>query len=880
MSIGRRGFLKLTGGAAGAAAAASVFPWPFRPLSRAEAAELTDYARGRWIPSCCNSCGGQCGVLVYVEDGAVRKIEPHPANPNNVANVNAAAQTVAGTAFPAATLYDEAVAAGDQGRLCGKGNAAVRSLYDPDRLRTPLRRVGPRGSGQFVAISWDDAIREAAAGLLAARQQHGARSIVWFSEDHSFTHVQQDLCDALGTPNYSNHANTCDTARKAHFRSAIGDDRPLADMENADLLLVFGWNFLSAVKWIHLPAIFTRARARNPAFRFVYVDPVFNTTASKADVWLAPRPGTDGALALALCKIVVDAGQYDTAFVAGYTLGFDELRKYLDGDGTYDAVPKTAAWASGITGIPEADVAGLGADVAAAFAAGKRICIDSWSGPGHHTNGTQGGRAIDALMLLLGAVDRPGTALLPLRSGTSRRSKTGLGWPAADGWRLDGRDDVSIPASNADGSANPVSGAVRRKYSHSHGSGIYVESRDCMLAQRDFAGNPYPVKAAVFVFQNFVMSVPNAQKNIDAIGKMDFVLCVDTHLSETALLADIVVPGSHWLERFDLNAHWVSFRALGIRQPAVPSWIGGMSETQLCLELGAAMGLGGFKTTPGKDDTEEGYLRQEWERFVAPASGWQNRMTWDELKQGGVWIEPLSSPKGGTQWLKYRKTAAFAAGDQVLTVTAGAQAAWVVADAGGKAKGIATAASMSPGDVYAVGFATESRRAQLWSPTLAQCHAGTFLPAGVSVAGDARYHPLPVYLPPVDAPTPAFPLHFISWKEAEHTHTRTFNNDWLMEMRKENQLLIHPAAAAARGLAEGDLAWIQTAGGLVKMKVHLTAGIQPETVGFFRGFGHWAGGSIARGKGAHDGWLLPGRAEIHSGQAVLKEVGCQVYKAP
>lgn len=877
MTIGRRDFLRI-GGAAAGAAAATTFPWPFRPLKRAEAAPLPNYKNGTWIPSCCSTCSGQCGVLCFVQEGTLRKIEPTGANPTNVANVNAASQTVAGISFPPVLFYDQAVAAGDQGRLCCKGNASVRTLYDADRLRTPLRRVGPRGSGQFVAISWEEALRRTAEGLATVQAQHGARAIVWFSEEPSFNAIQQDLCDALGTPNFSTHASTCDTARRAHLRSSIGIDRPAPDIEGTDFLLVIGWNLLSAIRWIHIPAIFARARARNPNFRFAYVDPVFNVTASKADVWLAPRPGTDGALALALCKIAVDRGAVDSEFVSSFTLGFDEFRSYLSGDGRYDGVPKTAAWASGITGIPESDIARLGSDLADAFLAGRKICIDSWSGPGHHTNGTQAGRAIDALMLLLGAVDRPGTLLLPLRGGPSRRSSAGYGWPAKDGWRLDGRDDVVIPATNPDGSVNPVSGQVTRKYSHSHSSGIYVESRDCMREQRDFAGNPYPVKAAVFVSQNFVMSVPNTQRNIEAIGQMEFVLCVDTHLSETALLADVVVPGSHWLERFDLNPHWVSFPAVGLRQPAVSSWIQGLSEVQFFIELGAAMGLAGFKSIPGKDDCEENYLKEQWDRFVAPSGGWQNRMTWQELKQSGVWVEPLGSPKGGTQWLKHRKTATFASGDRVQAISAGAQVVHVVTDAAGKAKGIATGPTMEVGAPYPLGFATESRRAQFWSPTLDRLYQGSLRPAGTILAGDARCHPLPVHLDPVDLPTGRYPLYFISWKEVEHTLTRTFNNDWLMEMRGENQLLIHPEAALARGLAEGDLARVETAVGAVTIRVHLTPGIQRETVGFLHGFGHWAMGQIAKGKGAHDGWLLPGRAEIHSGQAVLKEVGCQVTR--
>jgi thiosulfate reductase/polysulfide reductase chain A len=809
-------------------------------------------------------CGGQCGILAYVENEQVRKIEPHAANPNNVANVS--------------TSFAAAQAAGDRGRLCCKGNSGIRSVYDPDRVSSPLRRVGPRGSGQFVSITWDEAIAEVATRTQSVIDHYGARSVVWFGEDHSFTHIQQDFTDAIGSPNYHNHSNLCDTSRKAHYKATIGDERPLADMENCDLLLVWGWNFLSAIKWIHLPAIFTRARATNPNFKFVYIDPVFNTTAGKSDTWIAPRPGTDGALALALGKLIIDSGSYDTAFVASYSLGFAEYRKYLDGDGTYDAIPKTAAWAETITGVPAATITQLAADLTTAYAAGRKICIDTWSGPGHHSNATQGGRAINCLNLLFGALDRPGTLLAPLRNGPGRRGAV-AGWPAKDGWRVDGRDDVTIPAVNPDGTSNPINGPIKKKYSFSHGSGIYCETRDAMIAQRDFVGNPYPIKCAFFVFQNFVMSTPNTQRNLDALNAMEFVVSVDTHLSETALMADIVIPGSNYLERIDFNPFWISFRSVGLRQPVVESWIGGMSETQFLLEVGNAMGLPGFKTNAGVNDSDAAMMSEEWTRFMATGNSggpWNKQMTWAELKANGVWIE--TGATGGTQYTKYQATKTFGLTDTIGTVVAAAQTVYTVKGSDGKAKGIATGATMNVGDTYAVGFSTESRRGQFWSPTMNNYFTGVTIPAGVSAAGDNRYHPLPYYLPPVHAPTTQYPLYFVSWKDVEHTHTRTFNNDYLMEMKRDNRLFIHTTLAQSLTIAEDDWIFVKTAYGLVRARAHITDGIQPETVGFHRGFGHWGFGELAKGKGAHDGWLLPGKAEIHSGQAIHKEVACRIYK--
>ncbi len=935
--LNRRQFVKWTGIGAGGVALTTLLPFSLRRISRAEAATFTGYVSGSWTRSCCNMCGGQCGVDVYVEGGRVRKIEPPGGqaatvlNPNNVANVS--------TSYVA-----DVTAGGEIGRLCCKGNSALASIYDPDRLTSPMMRVGPRGGDDFVPISWDEAIAVTAARLQAVRSTYGARSLVWFGEDHSFTHPQQDFCDAFGTPNYCNHSNLCDTSRKSGWRAVIGDERPLADMENTDLLLVFGWNFLSAIKWVHLTSIFTRARMRNPNFEFIYLDPVFNTTASKATKWIAPRPGTDGAIALAVARLLIADGRaLDTAFIDGYTLGYDEYRRFLYGEAgptpagmsygsvQWNAAPYSgdiAAWAAAVSGVPATDIQHIADRIIAARTASppRKVCIDFWSGPGHHSNAHMGGRAIACLNLLIGAPDAPGAMLSPLRSGAPRRSSSwgpaySFGWPGKDGWRADGKDDVTIPATYAapDGPtiSNPVSGAIKKKYAYSHGSGIYVEMIQRMLEQKDFVGNPYPIKACAVVFQNLMMNVPNSNTVKAALEQMDFVFVVDTHMSETARMADIVFPGAQYLERNDVNANWVTFRSIGYRQQVVPPWFGGMTEWQLFLELGAAMGFNGFKTAP-ENSSDEAMQTDEWAHFLQYGTGspsspspWNNQMSFAELKTSGTWIEtsadpsdptsqaavlPLipastdgaaSTPKGGTHYRKYKKTSTGAASVETLVV--GAQTAYIVRDSAGKRIGITTSAAVPAS--FEVGFGTDSRFGQFWDPRFFGYWSGTTARGdqggNQSVAGDVRFHPLPWFSFPDQAPawlaagtgpgTGTYPLFFLSWKEVEHTHTRTFNNAWLMEMKGENRLLVHPTVAGS-SIREGDWVWVQTPFGIAKARAHVTYGIQPECVGWVRGFGHWALGSIARGKGAHDNALLPSRAELHSGQAVNKEVACRIYK--
>jgi len=777
----RREFLQLLG-MAGAAVTALGAPTMLsrrlHPIPAAAAAELLADRRN-WVYSCCNMCGGQSGIKVLVENGVVRKIEPNEHNPIGVANISAD--------------FEREKQRG--ARLCPKGNSAIKSLYDPDRLKTPLRRVGARGEGKWQPISWEEAIEEMATRLDAIRQQYGPETLIWFSEDHSFTHVQMDFCDLYGTPNYHNHSNLCDVSRKAGFKLVMGDERPLADFANAKYALVFGWNLLSATKWSHLPAIVNRGREKG--MKLVVVDPVMTHTAAKADEWIPLRPGTDGAFALALGHVIVTEKLYDAAFIRDWTVGFEQYADFVK--------DKTPEWAERITSVPASTIR----RVARELAANRPCVVDAWSGPGHHTNATQTIRAIAMVPALLGAYDKPGTMMIPEKKGGKQRT---LNVPKPQAPRLDGRDS---------------------KFPFAHKSGIYIETREAVLS-----GKPYQARAGVFVFQNFVMSVPNRQRNIEMIKKLDYVVVIDTHLSETAELADLVVPGSHFLERYDLNPNWVTFPSLGLRQPVVKSWIGGMAEHDFIMAVGRRLGLKD-KNGVGFEMSYEEYLDAELKAGIG--------IGLNELKSlpGAVWIG------GPTRYEKYASPVTVPDGGSVDPQTG------IIRDKAGKPIG-----RQEKGRSYR-GFETPSRKIEFYSDQMAA----------------KGLDPLPVYIEPEDRPTSAYPLYLTAWKQAEHTHTRTFNNVWLMEMKSDNPLWINAATARRLGIAEGDEIWIESPVAKARATAHVTEGIHPEVVGLHHGYGHWALGQVAKGKGTDDGQFLPGKAEHLSGQAVTKEVGVRVYKA-
>jgi thiosulfate reductase/polysulfide reductase chain A len=832
--IGRRKFLKVAGTTAAAAATGAGVSACTSVGSREHAiaaspAGAKEWGReaGQWIPSCCNMCGGQSGILVHVVNGVVEKIEPNHWNPNNYANISS--DFFSG--------YTEAYGCAEGGVLCPKGNAGIVQLYDPDRIKKPLKRTNPDKSRdadpRWKEISWEEALDEIAGKMKALRDAGEAHKLLWFSEDHSFTHIQQDFCKLYGTPNYSNHSNLCDVARKASFKTVMGHDRPLADFVQTKYILLFGWNPTSAIKWVHLPRIITRALEKGA--RMVVVDPYLSDTAVKGQEWLAIRPGTDGALALALGHVIVRDGLYDRAFVDMWTTGFAEYTEFVK--------DKTPQWAEKITSIPAKVIE----RVARELATTKPALVDVWSGPGQHSNGVQGGRAIALLNALIGSYDRPGGMIVPDKRG--------------------GKHAAVEPDDTASATLKQPRFDELKKYPLGHGSGVYTASFMNLASGQ----GPYQPKMAVIVFQNVMMSVPGSANVAKALDKLETVVVIDTMMSETARRADYVLPGTTYLERYDLNSHWVTWPVLGLRQPVVKPIFGQPAEYETVAALGRRLGL-----------TEKGGREFFWvgattgER-IDDLTAWYEDMLSNELKTGApkitlaelkalpgaVWVD-----KKGTRFEKYGEAltpeqlkSAFFDGGRRAEGTA-------IYDKPKEEKGSKRIGTVVGGKPV-VGFATKSGRVEFASKWLAEKKDADGKPVD----------PLPAYEPRKWQPSAEYPLYFINWKEASHTHSRTQNNPWLLEIKPENPMVVHPDTAARFGLADGDIAWVESPHGKVRAKVRVTTRIHREVVGVQHGFGHTALGRLAAGRGTSDAILRPTVSDPLSGQALHKEACVRIMKA-
>ncbi len=795
------------------------------PANAAAAAEWGREA-GAWIPSCCNMCGGQSGILVHVVGSIVEKIEPNHWNPNNYSNIS--------TDF--FDGYTEEFGCAEGGAICAKGNAGIMQLYDPDRIKSPFKRGNPDKSPaadpQWQEISWDQALDEIADRMRRLRDGGEAHKLLWMSEDHSFTHIQDDFCKLFGTPNYSMHSNVCDVARKASFRCVMGDERPLADFIQSKYILLFGWNPTSAMKWVYLPRILTRAIERGA--RLVVVDPYLSDTAAKAHEWVAIRPGTDGALALAMAHVIIRDRLYDQDFVANWTAGFEEFSTYVH--------HKTPAWAEQITSVPARVIE----RIAREFATTRPACVDAWSGPGQHSNGVQGGRAIAALAALVGGYDRPGTLMIPDKRGNKHAAV--------------------VPDETAAATLRQPRFDELHKYPLGHKSGVYCQMFE-NLAERQ---GPYQPKMLMCIFQNPMMSVPGSGTVAKGLANLETLVVIDTMLSETAQMADYVLPGTVYLERYDLNTHWVTWPALGLRQPVVNPLFGQLAEYETVAALGRRLGL---KTSDGRDFFRIGPLSGE---PIENLTQWYEDYLSNELMQGapGITLDELKQLPGAVwvdrQGTRYEKFADILPAEKLQTC-------WFEGDPQADGTAIYDRPKAEQGQRVGTviggkavrGFFTPSGKVEFVSPWLAE----------LKDAAGRPVDPLPIYVPRDWQPDDEYPLYLINWKEASHTHSRTQNNAWLLDIKPDNPLMIHPTTADRLGIRTGDEVWVESKYGKVIAKVKVTKRIHPEVVGLQHGFGHTALGRQARGRGTSDAVLRPSKADPLSGQGLHKETCVRVFKA-
>jgi anaerobic selenocysteine-containing dehydrogenase len=462
-------------------------------------------------PSTCWECSVCCGSLLTVENGRVTDIVPNRASPHS------------------------------HGAFCIKGiRGALDTTYGPGRLLYPMRRDGPRGSGRWRRISWDEALDEMADRLAAVRTQYGPRAIAGAVSGAFFSRgaIVALLMRSLGSPNWMINQDLCGGCRAVSARAMGLNITSGEDIAHTNCVLLVGRNPTAAdpVQWAAIKA------AKKRGARLIVIDPKRIPACDLADIWLRPRPGTDAAVALAMITVLIEEGRYDRDFVANWCHGFDELRER--------AAKYPPAVAAELTGVPaDAIVA------AARLYAHGPSCFVSGHGIDAFSAGVQTFRAYHSLLAISGNVDR---------EGGNRRVKSPRGFRSylellhMPAFRL----PIEVERQTIGADRFPLWAGPLGWQTACHNPSVI----DAILTSR-----PYPVRAMYITGVNIAVTYPNTQRTLEAMRSLDFVAVAGHEMTPTAQMADIVLPKTTALEEEEVSFAPASATVLYTRPAARPN---------------------------------------------------------------------------------------------------------------------------------------------------------------------------------------------------------------------------------------------------------------------------------------------------------------------
>ena len=510
--------------------------------------------------TCAHNCSGRCVVNAHVRDDRIVHISTDMRrwNPHH-------------PPLPA----------------CARGVGQIERVYHPDRLKHPLRRTGPRGSGEYERISWEEALDTVAREMLRVRDLYGNAAILDASRTgsqamlHGRVAAQRFLYMFGGcTELWSNMSAEAEIfavrttyGAKADYKTS---GREPSDYANSKLILIWGWSPGDGTFGTGTMPSLRYARKRGT--RIVCVDPRHTETSRiLADEHIFIRPSTDAAALIAMAYVIVSGGLHDQAYCDRYVLGFDEAhlpegalagvsyKSYLLG--LADGVPKTPEWAEAITGIPAATLRRLATE----FATAKPAALQTGYAPGRTLYGEQFHRAAYALAALTGNVGVAGG-----NSGTSNGAT--------------GRCGIkSLPIGK-----NPIEAKVA--------SSMLAD----LLVRGKAGGYPADIKLVYSVGGDLFNQCPNAGKIAGALEQGEFIVAQDHFLTPTARHADIVLPATTFWERNDVHTPWAGalHYAIYMRQAIRPMYEC-RNDIDIFTDLSHRLGIAGYS-----DKSESEWLRE------------------------------------------------------------------------------------------------------------------------------------------------------------------------------------------------------------------------------------------------------------------------------
>ena len=770
-----------------------------------------------WTATACLQCEGGCGVSARVVDGTVVKLEGNRLHPLN------------------------------RGRLCALGQATLQQVYSPDRLKGPMRKVGAKRSNKWINISWDEAIGTVTNELRELRERGQSHSVVVLDgRQAGLMHkLLERFCEAYGTPNHIVQSS----AEGTHVANGLSHgiaDRFAYDLENTNYILSFGCRLLdgwrNGVAAAHAYGFLRQDRPGAKA-KLVQIERRFSTTAARADEWVPIKPGTEGALALAIAYVVIREGLYDNQFIDNYAFGFDD---WNDAEGLSHIGFKTLVLndyrpdeVAEITGVPVEAIIRLAKE----FATARPAIAIADENATQYANGTYNSQAIHALNALVGSIEVKGGVLLaePV--------------PFND-----------LPSLERDAIAETGLKMSRIDLGHSPllGTGYSLDA----IAGNILENNPYKINAVLLCNSNPVFSAKAEETFRQALEKVPMVVSFSSFLDETAEQADLVLPDHLMLEK------WMDAPApplfgppvLTIAQPVIKPLFNTMHTGDVFLRIASALedplagalpwndfqemlkcgveGLrqserGGILTEPSEEDYARELQERGWSTNGAPESEefWQaltEKGGWSGLvREYGRWGKIFQTPS--------KKFEFFSQGlRERLETTA-------------REKNITVNALLDELRIEARGDLVFLPHYEPIRSTVKESDYPFFLnPFNLSVMNSASSANLP-------------------WvQEIAGPHVNVSWDSWAE---------INPETAHGLGLVDGDEVWIESPRGRLKTQARLYPGAMPTVVNVPFGFGHSALGRWARDIGVNPNSILEIAEDCLSGLPANFSTRVKIYKA-
>ena len=764
----------------------------FSPTTKTGTGEATEVA------TLCEMCVNKCAAIARVENGIVTKLNPNPLFPKS------------------------------KNMLCPRGNAGIQALYDPDRLKYPMIRVGKKGEGKFKRVSWDEAYKAIWNGTehfigmkqILEEEKDNRSSFLFCAGEGMAEHTFKSFYSAFGSSNWLNHASLCLQTVISGYGVTLGG-YPSADLDNAEYIIMAGANRAEAIVTPDTMDIFKRTKGRGA--KLICVDPRFTNTASKADKWLAINPGTDLAFVLALTYVVINEELYNKDYVAKNVNGFDKYKVNII-ENKY-----TPEWAEKITGIKAKDIYQIARDFMAhapkaVYYPGRRSTFSD--------SDFQLRRAMAIFQGLSGGIDTKGGLVFGKRL------------------RLSQHEGVQPLYERAQSRA--VNKIERRKGQVGYADCAVVSGGGSWIAWRNrFLENkmPYKVRGMFIYKHNPMMNMPNTAKTAEMFKKLELVVAIDTMPSDSVMYSDVVLPECTYLERTD------PVKTFGGVEPSIAQRnkvIDPMYETKPVMEI--MRGLTSLIAKPLFDITkkydedvkeeiedsdeedvfEEFDIRKPFEHSQEKVNEYMVKDIYGEeavksLKEKGVFYPNMDKY---FKQISVNEHQYYPENKKYYSVN------------DGKPK-------------------TNSEKVECYLPNLAK----------------KCVDPMPMWYDEYEFKVPVGKFRLLTGRHAQFTQSGTANNMMLRDLMSENYLWINRRVANDKGIKFGDMIEVSSRTGKTRLKAYPTEKIAPNQLFFIHGFGEESEGlSWAYRSGGNDNAVIEDVIEPVYGAASMHETNVEIRK--